>query len=183
MKNIASFTAVLLILGSIHQANADNYKYIPYIGVDYTFSDISATKASWHNNAINFRVGSEYSSYFGTELFFMQSDADKSYRNDAKTKTSYRAYGLDIAAYLPMGCKKDFSIIATTGIGEYVIKNKLYPFKHFNEHGYGYRFGGGFKYALTKNWQTRLIARYIKFNHLDTYKHAMEYTAGVEYHF
>jgi opacity protein-like surface antigen len=86
-------------------------------------------------------------------------------------------------AYLPLGCSKDFSLLATAGIGEYVYKQKFLGQKHNSEHGYGYRFGGGFKYAITPAWQTRLITRYVNFDGLHGYDHAVEYTLSLQYHF
>lgn len=174
-------TAFFMSAGTI--VKADNYKYVPYIGADYAYTETSAKKLSPHNHNISFRIGSEYNSYFGTELFFMQSNTDKHRYSDTENKQSYRAYGLDAAAYLPLGCDKKVSLIATAGIGEYVFKIKNRPQKHQNEHGYGYRFGGGFKYLITPSWQTRLLARYINFDHLSNYRYATEYTFGVEYHF
>ena len=183
MNKITFLLTTILFAGTITSAKADNYKYIPYAGADYIFSDVSTKKFSPNMHAVNLRIGSEYSPYFGTELFFAQSNTDKHVDKGISTKQSYRAYGLDIAAYLPLDCHKKFSLVATSGIGEYVFKIKVSPQKHQNEHGYGYRFGGGVKYAITPNWQTRLMARYVKFDHLSGYKHSTEYTAGIEYHF
>jgi opacity protein-like surface antigen len=86
-------------------------------------------------------------------------------------------------AYLPLGCAQKLSAIATAGIGEYVFNQKVLPQKHHNEHGFGYRFGGGIKFALSKNWQTRFITRYVKFNHVSGYNHSLEQTLSFEYHF
>lgn len=181
------FTILLIAAGILPQAiataQADSYQYKPYIGADYTFAYVSAKGFNPRYHAGGIRIGSEYSAYFGTELFFNQSSADKRRPHEQKIKTSYRSYGLDLLAYLPLDCQKRFNLTATAGIGEYVFKTKFVPAKHYNEHGYGYRFGGGLKYVINNNWQTRLLARYINFDHAKGYNHAMEYTAGIEYHF
>ena len=183
MKKITILLTAALIAANTNSANADNYKYVPYIGLDYTYTDISAKGFSPSFNTAGIHIGSEYSQYFGTELFFNQSDHHKRSHTGYKNKQSYRAYGLDIAAYLPVGCAKKLSMLATAGIGEYVFNIKNYPQKHHNEHGYGYRFGGGIKYNITPNWQIRIMSRYVKFDHISGYNHGTEYTAGAEYHF
>ena len=183
MKNITILLTTALLVAYTRSASADNYNYVPYIGVDYTYADISAKGFSPFFNAAGLRIGSEYSQYFGTELFFNQSDSHKRSLENHKNKQSFRSYGLDAAAYLPLGCSKKISLIASIGIGEYVFRIKNYPHKHYNEHGYGYRFGGGIKYNLTPNWQIRPMVRYIIFNHVTDYNHGTEYTVGVEYHF
>ena len=184
MKKITFLlTSAIIAAGFIKKAAADDYKYIPYIGVDYVYSQTNAKGLKPYHNAADVRLGSDYSQYFATELFFQQSDSNKRRPDGEILKTSYRAYGLDLLAYLPLDCGKRFSLLATAGIGEYVYNTKLLPNKHHNEHGYGYRFGGGFKYALSQNWQTRFVARHVSFDHLHGYDHNMEYSAGIEYHF
>ena len=164
-------------------AAVDKYQYTPYVGATYSYSNTKAEgfKPAYHAGGVI--IGSDYSKYFGTELFFNQSGSDAKPLDGGKIKTSYRSYGLDLMAYLPIGCAKKFALAATTGIGEYVFKHKFSGEKHHNEHGYGYRFGGGFKYAFDQHWQTKLLARYVKFDAVSGFKHATEYSLAVEYHF
>ena len=184
MKKITFFlTLPLLCAASNISAAADKYQYTPYIGIDYAYNQTNAKGFSPRYNALGLHIGSDYSADFGTEIFYNQSAADKRRPNNEKIKTSYRSYGLDLLAYLPLGCQKQLALLATTGMGEYVFNHKKVPQKHHNEHGYGYRFGGGFKYALNQNWQMRFITRYVKFNHADAFNHATEYTLSAEYHF
>ena len=181
MKKITILlTTLILSCPNASLAQADTYQYKPYIGLDYLYNRISAKQLSPYNNAFSLRIGSDYSRYFSSELFLTQSDSQSKYPRGEKFKSSYRAYGLDVVGYLPIA---KFSFLATVGIGEYVFKMRLYPEKHHNEHGYGYRFGGGLKYAVDEHWQSRTICRYVKFNHVHQYNHAVEYTTGVEYHF
>ena len=184
MKKITFFlTSAIIVGGFVKMAVADSYHYSPYVGADYVYSRTNAKGFEPYHNSVVVRIGSDYSKYFGTEVFFGQSESNKRRPNGENIKTSYRAYGLDLIAYLPLGCEKNFSLLATTGIGEYVYNTKSVPAKHYNEHGYGYRFGGGFKYIFNKNWQTRFVVRHVNFDHLTGYDHNMEYSAGVEYHF
>lgn len=184
MRNIIFFLATAFFIAShASYAVADTYKYKPYIGVDYAYNHTTAGSFNPYYNTVGFHVGSSYSRYFATELFFNQSNGNKRHKATYSLKTSYRSYGLDLLAFLPIGCSNKFSLLGTTGIGEYVYKTTFVPAKHYNEHGYGYRFGGGFTYTFTKNWNIRTIVRYVNFGRLSNYDHAFEYSAGVEYHF
>ena len=175
-------TAFFVALNA-NSAQADSYQYTPYAGIDYTYSHATAKRFSPYYNIAGLHIGSDYSQYFGTELFFNQSTGNKRHIDDASIKTSYRSYGLDLFAYLPVGCNKRFSLLGTLGAGEYRYKITVSPAKHHNESGWGYRMGGGFKYALNKNWGFRTIVRYVNFDKIKAYKYAMEYSAGIEYHF
>lgn len=183
MKKITFFLTLLFCFTAANVFAADKYNYTPYFGFDYTYNHAKAHGFSPTYHAGGIHIGSMYSPYFGTELFLNQSGNDKRHVGNTKIKTSYRSYGLDLLAYLPLGCDKKISLLATTGIGEYVFKQKLLSQKHHNEHGYGYRFGGGLKFAVTQNWQARFITRYVKFDHISGYNHSLEHTFSVEYHF
>lgn len=160
---------------------ADSYDYKPYVGVDYGFSRTNAFGVRPNHHAGGLLLGSDYGKYFATELFIKQSTQDKNRLEAGKLKTSYLAYGLDALAFLPLGA--NISLIATAGIGEYIYKTKFSPTDRHHEHGYGYRFGGGVKYAWNEHWQTRAICRHIEFDHMGGYDHALEYSLGMEYHF
>lgn len=189
MKKITFFlTSAFFSLSVISSASADNYKYRPYIGIDYVKDKVSIDHFKPEHHALGLRIGTDYTRYFGTEVFFTQSNAFNENRRvrqgeHLRLKTSYRSYGLDVLAYLPLGCEVPFSLAATAGIGEYTYRERMYPNKHHEEHGYGYRFGGGFRYMISQNWFIRGLARYVKFDRLGDYDDAMEYTAGVDYHF
>lgn len=175
-------TAFFAAAGSF-TAYADNYQYTPYIGADYTFAQTDATGFNPKHHAAGVYIGSDYGKYFSTELFAHQSTRAKNSGNIGNIRTSYYNYGLDILAYLPICAENKFSLLATAGIGEYIYKTKFNPTDRHNEHGYGYRFGGGAKYAFNEHWQTRLIVRYVDFDKLSGYNHATEYGFGLEYHF
>ncbi|MDO4161952.1 MAG: outer membrane beta-barrel protein [Pseudomonadota bacterium] len=184
MKKITFVLTLLTIIGvNAKICVADSYKYTPYIGAGYQFSKTQAGSLRPEYQSGSIYVGSDYSKYFGTEVFYSQSISRKNGQHPNKIKSSYRGYGLDLSAYLPLDCQQKFSLLATAGIGEYVFNIKKEGTKHYNEHGYGYRFGGGFKYALDSHWQTRFITRYIKFDQMKPVHQTMEYSVNVEYHF
>lgn len=184
MKKI-TFVLTFLAVLNLNAKNclADSYKYVPYagFGYDYSKTQIGQVRPAYHSGTVY--IGSEYGSYFSTEMFFSQSLNRTNGQNPTKLKSSYRAYGLDLMGYLPLGCSQKFSLLATTGIGEYAFKLKTGDAKRSNEHGYGYRFGGGVKYAFNTHWQTRFITRYVKFDRVDSVNQAIEYSLNLEYHF
>ncbi len=173
-------TAIFTTIGN-PVARADSYNYTPYLGADYVFSRANAFGERPYHHGGSLRLGSDYGRYFATELFAEQSGQDKRRYGDDKLVTSYFAYGLDALAILPIFA--DFSLIATAGIGEYNYKTKFSPTDRHHEHGYGYRFGGGIKYAWNEHWQSRAMCRHVEFDHLEGYNHSLEYSFGVEYHF
>lgn len=183
MKKIIFTLTVFFLSANVFPAAADSYNYRPYAGIAYVFSHDNGDEIKGDYSLGGVYLGSDYSKYFATELFFNQSGARKNYPHSAKIKTSYRNYGLDLIAALPLEFAEKISLLGTAGIGEYVFKVKKYPQKHSDDHAYGYRFGGGVKYAADKNWQFRALARYVKFDHADIFNHAMEYSFSAEYHF
>lgn len=183
MKKTIFFTSLATFSLVCAQSFADSYKYVPYVGASYTYALAHANSASPEYNVGGIYIGSEYGKYFGTEIFYNQSTYDKNFINNIKTRTSYRSYGLDLAAYLPLGCENSFDLVATIGAGEYVFAKKAHGEKHHNDSGWGYRFGGGFKYHLDENWQIKPLVRYVKFNKISDFDHQTEYALSMEYHF
>ena len=184
MKKVTFFLTVALgITVSTGISRADSYKYSPYMGLDYVFSEFSANSYSPHYNGAGIHIGSDYSKYFVTEIFFNQSNHDAKSTSLGKLKTSYRSYGLDLTGYLPLDCDQKFSLLATIGAGEYIYKITHRPQTRHNESGHGYRYGAGFKYMFDKHFALKLIGRYTKFDKTHLYDHAAEYNASIEYHF
>lgn len=181
LKKILISAPFALCFSSV--AHAEDYAYIPYIGLDYGYINAHAagTKPTYQAGGIN--IGTKYNDFFGTELFFQQTGSDSKKIADGKYKSSFRAYGLDIAAYLPLGCEHRLDIFATTGIGEYVFNKKFTGDKHHNDSGYGYRFGSGLMFNLDENISFRAAVRYVNLDKISGYDHMMEYSAGIRYHF
>ena len=169
--NIVSKSAVLGLIAALFSlpAKADNI-YRPYVGMSYAYTAATAHNFHPHNNSVLFNLGSTYNPYFSTELFYQYSGKDE-LSSQGKTKnTSFNAYGLDVVSYLPL---KGIAPLATMGIGEYGIKNKLYQ-GHHSDKGLGYRFGAGLQYNFANGFATRLTARYIKTDKLKNYNHLSE---------
>lgn len=184
MKKIL-LSALFISTAAAAAANAaETSAYIPYIGVDYSYIDAKANAVKPHYNSMGFNIGTKYNDYFGTEVFYQQTSSDsKKIKADEKLKTSYRAYGLDIATYLPLGCYHQFDLLATAGIGEYVFKKKLTGGKHHNDSGWGYRIGAGAMYNIDENISLRILARYVGIDKVSDFKHLAEYSAGIRYNF
>lgn len=183
MKKTTFFLSLPLFAVNCSLAQADSYRYAPYFGADYAYAKAHVSSAKPEYNIGGIHLGSEYSKYFSTELFYGQSTYDNNNIHAAKTRTSYRSYGLDLMAYLPLDCDNRFDLVGTLGAGEYVFAKKIKGEKHHNDAGWGYRFGGGLKYNLNHHWQVRALARYVNFDNVSDFDHQMEYSAGVEYHF
>ncbi len=177
------FLAMLLIAFNITTVKADSYKYVPYVGASYSYATAHADGTRPIYNIGGIYIGSEYGKYFSTEAFYNQSTYDNNYINDEKTRTSYRSYGLDLVGYLPLDCYNRFNLVGSVGAGEYVFAKKIKGYKHHNDSGWGYRFGGGLKYTISPNWQARAVIRYVNFDGIDNFDHQTEYSAGIEYHF
>lgn len=55
-------------------ANANAYEFKPYVGLDYTFSQVKNNMNDDLNSG-TVVVGTNYNEYFGTELFYQFSDS------------------------------------------------------------------------------------------------------------
>ena len=168
----------LFLAPCVHAANV----YVPYIGVDgiYNVAKAKQIKPQYYGAAVN--LGTTYNQYFGTEIFYHQTGSKvKKISDDEKFKTSYRAYGLDLIGYLPVAT--NFKLTANIGVATYVFKEKTTGKKHSDDEGYGYRFGAGFMYDLSKNISLRALARYINFDHISDVDHEAEYVLGLRYYF
>ncbi|MBE6451480.1 MAG: porin family protein [Alphaproteobacteria bacterium] len=183
MKKI--FLLGLSFFGFAFSANADeNFEYTPYVGIDYGYMQAKTQNQKPNYHLLNVNVGTKYNQHFGTEAFFEQSSSDaKKIDSESKIKSSYRAYGLDVSAYLPLGCYHDFDLTATVGAGEYVFYDKLNHQKHNRESGFGYRIGIGMMYNINENVSLRALMRYVDLNDISKVNHLYEYSLGLRYHF
>ena len=185
MKKI--FSIGLCLAAFCYSSNtfaSENFDYTAYVGLDYAFSDAKAKGVEPGYNLLNFNVGTKYNNFFGTEAFFEQSSTDtKKFNASDKLKTSYRAYGIDVFGYLPLGCYHTFDLLGTVGLGEYVFKEKINNEKHNSEHAWGYRAGVGIVYNIDENVSMRAVARYVGLNDITKIDHLYEYSVGLRYHF
>ncbi len=183
MKKITFVLTFLLIILVVKICLADSYNYTPYVGAQYQYSYAKVMHKRPEYHSVGVYIGSDYSKYFGTEVFYNQSGGRAKNYAGNKFRSSFRAYGLDMFVYLPMGCEQRFSLLGTAGVGEYVFKLKPANRKHHHENAKAYRFGGGFKYAINNHWQARFVARYVDFDKVNKVKQSMEYALSAEYHF
>lgn len=175
--------ALTVALFAAIPAKAETLQYIPYAGIDYGYVHATARNMNPNYHAFGINLGTKYNDYFGTELFLSQTGSEAKKYDGGKYKTSYRAYGLDIAAYLPLGCYHTFDLIGTAGIGEYIFNEKLSGSKHHNNSAWGYRIGAGMMYNLSENISLRALVRYVGLDGISRLDHLTEYTAGLRYHF
>lgn len=184
MKKLTTMlTLTAIVCLSAASAGAIENVYKPYLGVNYAYGEIRADGAHSYHNAGSVNLGSVYNKYFGTELFYQYSDKHKFDAADDIKNTSFQAYGLDMMAYLPLGCEGRFAPTATLGLGEYSFKHNFRFSKDRRDRGWGYRFGGGLTYHMDENWSARVLARYIKLDKVDGLDHMNEYSLGLRYTF
>nr|QIM10304.1 hypothetical protein PlAlph_0580 [uncultured Alphaproteobacteria bacterium] len=183
MRKLVTKLAALAALTAIATpAEAIENVYRPYLGINYAHTRANAKKLRPNYNSAVAVLGSVYNRYFGTEVFYQYAGKDD-FRHQALKNTTFNAYGLDMLAYLPLGCKGRIAPLATAGIGQYTFKQKFTNGGHNDDHGWGYRFGAGLQYNIDDNWAVRAIARYIHTDKIHNYDHLTEYTAGLRYTF
>lgn len=179
MKKILFVCAMFASTG----AYAIENNYSPYVGMDYIYSTLKARGADSYLNSGAVIIGSEYNKYFGTELFYQKSLTKAQETVGGKMKSSLWGYGLDMYAYLPLGCEGRIAPYATAGIGKYALKKKVDGVHHNDKDGTGYRLGVGLSYRIDANVWLKAGYRHVNFDHLSTIDHAEELLAGFRYTF
>ena len=119
----------------------------------------------------------EYNKYFGTELFYQNTNKWHKIINGTKVKTDFDAYGLDAYGYLPLGCDQVIAPFATVGIANYNFGGDN------DDNGLGYRLGGGIQYHITNNIALRAMGRYVWTDKLEGLDHMSEFSIGLKYLF
>lgn len=179
-KNIALLAAVSAIALA---TSANALEFRPYVGAQYNLTSASVKDMpNMDMHSYSVFVGTDYNRYFGTEVFYQNSNKWHKVINGKKTKVDFEAYGLDAYGYLPLGCDRVFSLLGTAGIANYdfdVADNNAKG----EENGLGYRLGAGMQYNITNNIAVRGIVRYIWADKLDNTDHMMEYSLGAKYSF
>lgn len=167
-------------------AKANDMEFKPYVGIDYNHMRDNAKfmRPYYHSASVN--VGSMFSRYFGTELFYQYSMERKRLEGalgEGRRKSQFQAYGLDLMGYLPSSCNS-YALIGTVGYGQYRFDSK-HAGGHgtVRDHGEGYRFGGGALYNFNQNVALRGLVRYIEFDKIQGNDHAIEYSLGLRYTF
>ena len=178
-KNIALLSAVsALILSS----NVNALEFRPYVGVQYNYTEVDAEEVKPDMNSYSVVVGTEYNKYFGTEIFYQNSDKSNDMIENTKIKSDFEAYGLDAYTYLPLGCDRVWSVFATAGIANYDSDSSSVNGKE-SDNGLGYRLGAGIQYSVTNNIAVRALARKIWADKLENVDDMKEFSLGVKYIF
>lgn len=174
--------SLLALFGMFFYTNANALEFRPYVGLQYNYSEFDAEDITPDMNSYSLIIGTEYNKYFGTEIFYQNSDKSNDYVRNEKIKTDFASYGLDVYGYLPLGCNRVFSLLGTAGIANYDVDITSSDDKG-EDNGLGYRLGAGVQYSLTNNIAFRAIARYIWTDKLDQSDDAQEYSLGIKYIF
>ncbi len=182
MQKILKLLTIISICTTPFIANAVENDYKPYVGISYNYNDFNAKGFDSYNNSASIILGSTYNKYFSTEMFYQYSDEDKHGSSSGIKNSSFYGYGLDMVAYLPLGCEEKVSLLATAGMGIYTVKTE-YDAMTTRDHGKGYRFGGGFSYNIDDNLSLRFITRHVELDKVKNYDHFMEYSLAVRYVF
>lgn len=178
-KNIALLAAVSVLAVS---ANANALDFRPYVGAQYNYTELDADFVKADMNSYSVVVGTEYNRFFGTELFYQNSDKSNDMIDGEKLKSDFEAYGLDAYAYLPLGCDRVWSVFATTGIANYDVDYAMSGEKE-KDNGLGYRLGAGVQYSVTNNIAIRALARKVWSDKLDEVDDMKEFSLGIKYVF
>ena len=179
-KNIALLAAVSAIALA---TSANALEFRPYVGAQYNLTSASVKNMpNMDMHTYSAFVGTDYNRYFGTEVFYQNSNKWHKVVNGVKNKFDFEAYGLDAYGYLPLGCDRVFSLLGTAGIANYDYDVDNGAGKG-EDNGLGYRLGAGMQYNVTNNIAIRGLVRYIWADKLDGFDHMMEYSLGAKYSF
>ncbi len=130
--------------------------------------------------------GLKINQYFGLEAFYQQSEeGEKTVLDDIeKTKTKYKAYGLDFIGYLPI--TPQFDLLGSAGVGYYDAEAsyEVYGIERLSlsDNGFGWRVGVGGQFNITDNWGIRVMARYVDPD-IEGLKNMVDISAGIRYTF
>lgn len=174
-------TIALLVAASAvaFAANASAKEFTPYVGVNYNYTEMTH---DFEFNSYSVNVGTDYNKYFGTEIFYQNSDKDHRILEDGKNKVDFDAYGLDVYGYLPLGCAQKVAPFVTAGIANYDFDIADNDGKS-SDNGLGYRLGAGVQYKINNNIAIRGLGRYVWTDKLQGQDHLSEFSLGARYSF
>ena len=181
-KNIALLAAVSVFALA---NSADALEFRPYVGAQYNATHVNVKEADTNVDMHSYSVfvGTEYNKYFGTEVFYQNSNKWHKVINGNKTKADFEAYGLDAYGDLPLGCDQVIAPFITAGIANYDVDSQVAGYAKEKDNGLGYRLGGGIQYHITDNVAVRALGRYVWADKLDGIDHFSEFSLGMKYVF
>lgn len=163
--------------------NAKAVEFKPYVGLDYAYTGAELSKEydspilenKFHS--LNVNIGTRLDKNFGIEAFYQQSAEEEGTFNIAKT--SFNAYGVDLAGYVPLN--ETTEAFATVGLGRYEVEAKVIGLK-LSEKDTGVRFGLGLLHNINDNWALRGQIRYVNLD-MESVDYMAEVSAGIRYNF
>lgn len=186
-------TLLLAGVAALFAVNANAAEIKPYVGLDYvrSMADIDKEKgitlAEEDLNAFAVSAGAKINKNFGVEAFYQQSEEGEKKFSNGKTTDEYKAYGVDLIGYLPVGSDEKLELLGSIGAGYYDADVKLNVYNppaqaNADDQGLGLRFGVGAQYNFTQNWGARVMARYVDTD-IDGMDNMVDLTAGIRYTF
>lgn len=185
------------IAASLFSANAHavSIDLKPYVGLDYAYSDLG-TKSDIDEimetkyNSFKIDLGAKLHKNFGLETFYQQSAEESKSVMDwegdiLKTKTKFKAYGIDAIGYLPVADRVE--ILGAVGVAQYKFDVKFGGdyYGSGKEDNLGLRLGIGAQYNIDEHFSINGMARYIQLDDSsdDAIKDMTEFSVGVRYAF
>ena len=202
------FLIMSLLAVSAQAEEIQGFKATPIVGVGFTTSSVSFNDTidedmfGDKNNSFYISGGVIINDTVSFEAFYQKSDeksktsgpwvVETGHVLNAHTKLSYEAYGIDGKLFIPTAVE-GFKVFGTVGLAEYKFKgkmtleNELYePITETEtERLFGYRFGVGAEYQLTKHISANLAGRVISFEDKTdaTFDSMTELSVGIKYTF
>nr|DAI59735.1 MAG TPA: outer membrane protein [Caudoviricetes sp.] len=186
-------TLLLAGVAALFAVNANAAEIKPYVGLDYVYSMADIDKTDGMEafeedlNAFAISAGAKLHKNFGVEAFYQQSEEGEKKFSNCKTTNEYKAYGVDLIGYLPVGSDEKLELLGSVGAGYYDADVKVNVYNppvqvSADDQGLGLRFGIGAQYNFTQNWGARVMARYVDTD-IDGMDNMVDLTAGIRYTF
>ena len=207
------FLIMSLLTVSAQAEEVQGFKATPIVGVGFATSSVSFDDTTDEdmfgdkNNSFYISGGVIINDVASFEAFYQKSDeksktsgpwvVETGHVLNAHTKLSYEAYGIDGKLFIPTAVE-GFKVFGTVGLAEYKFKGKrtleYEPYEPYEsitetltERLFGYRFGVGAEYQLTKHISANLAGRVISFEDkpdaVFDFDSMTELSAGIKYTF
>ena len=135
-------------------------------------------------------MGAKLHKNFGLEAFYQQSGEESKSVMDwegdiLKTKTKFKAYGVDVIGYLPV--VEQIELLGSVGVAQYKFDAKYGGDYYGNddEDNLALRLGIGAQYNIDEHFSINGMAHYIQLDDSsdDAVKDMTEFSVGVRYAF
>lgn len=194
MKKTLLLAGIAASLFSVN-AHAADIEFNPYVGLDYAYSDIDMKSGmdelvETKYNSFKLDLGAKLHKNFGLEAFYQQSGEESKSVMDwegdiLKTKTKFKAYGVDVIGYLPV--VEQIELLGSVGVAQYKFDAKYGGDYYGNddEDNLALRLGIGAQYNIDEHFSINGMAHYIQLDDSsdDAVKDMTEFSVGVRYAF